>query len=143
MTTDAQKRANKKWREKHGAEYNRKYYKEHRDKLLLADKRYRDTERYKGVEKSRRTKHRVRLIQMLGGKCSACGFDDYRALQIDHVFSDGAKHRAKFKGQNKSYYKDIEKSINAGEGKYQVLCANCNWIKKYEMNENARGHNGI
>jgi len=71
---------------------------------------------------------RVRAQLKLGGKCVRCGFDhDYRALQIDHIAGGGSRRRLKH---------DPIKDILAGNTKkYQLLCANCNWIKRYEMNE--------
>jgi len=36
---------------------------------------------------------RDEAIRILGGKCSRCGFDDFRALQIDHINGDGAEER--------------------------------------------------
>jgi formate-dependent nitrite reductase cytochrome c552 subunit len=78
-----------------------------------------------------RDKKRKTLLKLLGGKCVRCGFDDWRALQIDHIDGGGRKHRRKF-NNILGYYNDIEKSIISEEGKYQLLCANCNQIKKYE-----------
>lgn len=74
------------------------------------------------------------IFGALGCMCNKCGFSDMRALQIDHINGDGAKHRAETGAAN-SYYASILKSILAGEKKYQILCANCNWIKKEENNE--------
>ena len=31
---------------------------------------------------------RLQAFQALGGRCARCGFDDVRALQIDHVNGD-------------------------------------------------------
>jgi len=78
----------------------------------------------------------------LGGKCAKCGFDDYRALQIDHINGDGYKER-KSKGVGQKYIGNCNtvKKVCKGELKnYQLLCANCNWIKRYENNEH-RGNN--
>lgn len=78
---------------------------------------------------------RPRCIELLGGRCVVCGYDtDIRALQIDHVNSDGSSDR---KGPEKksggSYYHYILKNI--ASGRYQVLCANCNAIKRIEAQE--------
>ena len=62
-----------------------------------------------------------------------------RALQIDHVFGGGTIEREKFR---RSQYK-LHLSVLADEtGKYQVLCANCNWIKRHENKEWGGGNNG-
>lgn len=77
-------------------------------------------------------KSRVEAINILGGKCRNCGFDDFRALQIDHVYGDGSLDRKNFIG-----YKLYLRIINEPECRhnYQILCANCNWIKRHENKE--------
>lgn len=71
------------------------------------------------------------VFDFLGGKCVRCGFTDIRALQIDHV-NGGGKKELKKNGSGISYYKKILLDKNR---KYQLLCANCNWIKRYENEE--------
>lgn len=80
-------------------------------------------------------KQRLELIKLLGGKCIWCGESDWRCLQIDHVHGGGRKERKKFKGSTTSYYSFVIKQIKAGSKDYQLLCANCNWKKKYENEE--------
>jgi hypothetical protein len=74
--------------------------------------------------------HRRKAFEILGGyTCNCCGFDDPRALQIDHVGDDGyLKRKAGELGQ--TLYRRVIRTN--GEG-FQVLCANCNWIKKAEF----------
>lgn len=80
--------------------------------------------------KYRRTK-RQKLVDMLGGKCVRCGFSDIRALQVDHVNGGGIAERRTI-GWN-----GIENKIFSGDvSGYQLLCANCNQIKKVENKEN-------
>jgi len=79
-------------------------------------------------ERSSRIRHQ--LIQYMGGKCVTCGYSDERALQIDHVNGGGVKElRSLTKGK---YYKQV---MNDQTGKYQLLCANCNWVKRVENQE--------
>lgn len=73
---------------------------------------------------------RLEVLKILGNKCKKCGYSDIRALHIDHVNGDGKKER------------NIRKSLNrkialklTDISRYQLLCANCNWIKKVENNE--------
>ena len=80
-------------------------------------------------------KSRNAVIEFLGGKCIQCGFSDKRALQIDHINGGGSKER-KEKGFNAEFHKHVLKSLMNGENKYQLLCANCNWIKRFENKEN-------
>lgn len=73
---------------------------------------------------------RLAALAALGGRCKKCGFDDHRALQIDHVDGDGAKERAE--GRSPSTF---HKKVIADQTGYQCLCANCNWIKRHENEE--------
>jgi len=75
---------------------------------------------------------RKRIINKLGGKCVRCGFDDVRALQVDHVNGGGKKEIGTFTRNWRTYYKRV---LADETGKYQLLCANCNWIKRYEKHE--------
>jgi hypothetical protein len=75
---------------------------------------------------------RKKMIQKLGGRCMRCGYDDWRALQIDHVLGGGTKELRVMGGNKRKYYQEVLLNNN---GKYQLLCANCNWIKRYENNE--------
>jgi len=75
---------------------------------------------------------RQEVIRILGGKCAKCGFGDWRALQVDHVNGCGNDFRL----PQLMLYKDIRRCLITGETKYQLLCSNCNSIKKYENNEN-------
>ena|SRR3990167_6231176 len=70
-------------------------------------------------------------LKVLGSCCVKCGFDDWRALQIDHINGGGTKAPKTGAG----YLKNVIKSYENGENKYQLLCANCNFIKRYTNNE--------
>lgn len=67
--------------------------------------------------------------RLLGGVCAHCGFSDPRALQVDHVDGGGNAERRRI-GQHQ-----VMKRVLAGEPGYQLLCANCNWIKLHERRE--------
>lgn len=75
-------------------------------------------------------KRRLEILEKYGSKCGRCGFDDYRVLQIDHVNGGGKNEHGMI--AKTIYYKKV---LNDKSGNYQILCANCNWIKKYEENE--------
>ena len=75
---------------------------------------------------------RIKVLEKLGNKCRRCGFSDPRALQIDHVFGGGNKELSEFGRSRQAYYKKVIADV---EGRYQLLCANCNWIKRYENRE--------
>lgn len=70
-----------------------------------------------------------------GHYCFRCGYTDKRALQIDHVLGGGTKEREVFKSTT-SYLKKV---LADETGSYQILCANCNWIKRAEEGEEAFG----
>ena len=58
--------------------------------------------------------------------CVKCGFEDIRALSIDHIKNDGAKHRKS--GVLQIYNWLIKNDYPDG---FQTLCMNCQWIKQY------------
>lgn len=68
--------------------------------------------------------------------CSKCGFSDIRALEIDHVNSDGHKDKKLFNGYSSRYYsRFLNLPHEEIRGKYQILCSNCNMIKMSENGE--------
>ena len=75
---------------------------------------------------------RNKLIDKMGGKCVKCSFSDIRALHVDHIHGGGNKERQRL---GPRYWKKVLESVNNNEEKYQLLCANCNSIKRYENNE--------
>lgn len=78
---------------------------------------------------------REEIVAKLGGCCSECGFSDVRALHIDHVEGGGSQELQRGYGGGLAYYYRVRKDTT---GRYQILCANCNAIKRYEKSE-ARG----
>lgn len=99
------------------AERRKKYYLNNRTQHNLSQVKY-------------KRKLRLAAIAFLGGKCIRCGFNDVRALQIDHINGGGLKELRKVSPF--TYYKKI---LIDTEMKYQLLCANCNWIKREEKKE--------
>jgi hypothetical protein len=82
----------------------------------------------------RRKRYRSAALEKLGNRCIQCGFDDQRALQIDHIDGGGCKEsRVK---KEMWLYKRIMDGHTQG---YQLLCANCNWIKRVDKKEVNRG----
>jgi hypothetical protein len=81
---------------------------------------------------------RLAVIRFLGGKCSdpynqhILPYSDVRALQIDHINGGGTK-------ESKSICRSsMYRNILSGAKGYQILCANCNQIKKSINNETTR-----
>jgi len=78
------------------------------------------------------SRSRLALFETLGGLvCSKCGFDDWRALQIDHIFANGKEMRLTKPGILNYYLDNPDMACE----ELQVLCANCNWVKRWENDE--------
>lgn len=88
-------------------------------------------------KRSQRRRQRKELILKYGGACAHCGFDDIRALCIDHVYGGGSAERGSFKDL-RSYYDHLLTTEDVH--KYQVLCANCNAIKRIENCEHGNNY---
>lgn len=77
-------------------------------------------------------KLRLEVTRHLGGCCAHCGYNvPGPALQVDHVDGDGAAERK----ANASPRRVLRDALNDTEGRYQLLCANCNQIKRMENAE--------
>lgn len=77
---------------------------------------------------------RNQAIALLGGVCKHCGFSDLRALVFDHTLGGGNKaRREEIKGPNA-----MAKDVLGHPEKYQLLCANCNHLKKLKNKEFGR-----
>lgn len=63
-------------------------------------------------------------------QCVRCGYSDIRALSIDHINGKGSVHRRMI---NNTTYRWLKKQ-GFPEG-YQVLCMNCQFIKRIENRE--------
>lgn len=71
-----------------------------------------------------------KIYDKLGHVCVKCGFSDKRALCIDHLNGGGYSEL-----RSMSVFKYYNKVLNDTTNSYQILCHNCNWIKKRENNE--------
>jgi hypothetical protein len=72
------------------------------------------------------TRTRSEILALLGGVCVRCGFNDERALQFDHIHGGGTRHRVVMSRSRRYAY------MKANPHEFQLLCANCNWIKRSE-----------
>ena len=107
-------------------EYMREYYIKNRKQLI---------QRQKKIVRDIRNK----LFTILNPemRCVKCGFSDIRALQIDHINGWGTQE---YKGNKKNamkMYRIYLKNPELAKKKVQILCANCNWIKKHENKEHS------
>ena len=123
----------------HIQEYHRKYYHKHRGELIAAAHKRFELNRMPLNEKNIRYRRKIKteVLTLYGnGKlaCVQCGFDDIRALTIDHISGGGRLQKR-------------ENGIRTGTGMYawlkkhdyplgyQTLCFNCQWIKRDENHE--------
>lgn len=84
------------------------------------------------AERECRRRSRRKIIAELGGVCVWCGNDDHRVLQIDHVNGGGSyARRTRFRTEEQRY-----RAVRENPHLHQLLCANCNAIKKFENHEN-------
>ena len=104
-----------------------KEYQKHYSKINAGKKRDYQNKYYR--------KKRDEVLRLLGDKCKKCGISDKRVLQVDHINGGGLKET---NSMTVMYSKYIFESISKGSTKYQLLCANCNWIKRAENNENTK-----
>lgn len=77
-------------------------------------------------------KLRLETVAHLGGNCRKCGYSaDHRALAIDHVNGGGvAARRSGVRGARL-----LRAAIADTEDEYQLLCFNCNTIKRVAEDE--------
>jgi hypothetical protein len=95
---------------------------------------------HREAQRNHRYTVRREILDLLGGqRCVQCGYDkDWRALQIDHIHSDGRNDRNTPTGTGVwAFRKKLmdPTQLEFARTRYQVLCANCNVVKKYEKNE--------
>lgn len=77
---------------------------------------------------------RLQIMDILGGReCIKCGFSDKRALQFDHINGGGIKELRQMSPPKMYLY--YLNNPNIAKKKLQLLCANCNWIKRHENKE--------
>jgi len=120
-------------------EYRRRYRKDYPEKIREENRRYKRTHPNKGKESSRRYQRALK-IEILSYysdgnlKCVICAEKRLACLSIDHIRGGGEAHRKEIKGTGGGFfYKWLKK--NGYPNGYQVLCMNCQWIKREKNNE--------
>lgn len=91
---------------------------------------------FKHYQRRKRKELRDAVLNLLGRSCRKCGFVDERALQVDHI--NGGGRQESLRGHMTMYRKILQNPVG-----YQVLCANCNWIKRYENREGNDSNDSI
>lgn len=104
------------------------YYEANKVKRTAQSRAWRDANRSRWMQTRREHRKRLRdlVLAKYNSRCNSCGFDNPKALQIDHIQNDGMVDRQRWKGAPPAYLR----AILADDGsRYQLLCANCNSIK--------------
>lgn len=96
-----------------------------------------NTEKCKKKANSSYKKIRKTLKSILGTNCANCGFSDIRILHVDHKNGGGLKEIRAFK-TNYNMYKFYSENPEIAKEKLQLLCPNCNWLKRINNNENRK-----
>lgn len=120
------------------ANAHHEYYKMHKQKYLIYNRtrylRYHNEPEFKARRNAQNEKSYTRIREKVlshysEGKieCAICGFNDIRALCLDHIIAVGMTNSHKKAG--KAFLRFIIRN-NYPRG-FQVLCANCNMIKEY------------
>jgi len=112
----------------------RKYRHKYPEKTKAQHDRYRSKNigKQRIWEKQHTLREKFTLYQILGGRvCVKCGFSDWRALQIAHKNGSGSQDRKKFKYIT-TMYRYYRKNPDEARKKLKILCANCNWIERYD-----------
>lgn len=121
-------------------QYSKEYYAANRDQVRTQiqewEKRNAGKRRPQIAAHHRRQREELRdsLFALLGRTCGRCGFSDERALCIDHINGGGSKERKEAKSVE-VYYRAI---LASGGKEYQILCCNCNAIKRIENGEHSK-----
>ena len=112
---------------------------EYRERRKAQAKKWKDDTGYKSYKDPVRHAEtyaslKNQVLDLLGRRCAHCEYHaDSRALQIDHINGDGHIQRKTHRTMNGvSFYKHV---VETGGRGFQVLCANCNTIKKFECKE--------
>jgi hypothetical protein len=135
-TIEKEREAKKNWRDAHPT-YNKQYREDHKERLkkqahqnYLAhrEEKIRKTVKY---HRAKVQELRAQILAKYGKKCNHCGLTDERVLCVDHV--NGGGYRERMSCSYEAMYKRVLADTN---NTYQILCHNCNWIKRCERREN-------
>lgn len=140
-----EKQKSKDYRKKHPEQQkkwnkNRKNrYWDNRDEEIKRNKRWKELnpDEQRAYHKKHRDKLKMDVIIHYSNGTMACAnpynqhdkpYTDIRALSIDHIEGGGCKHRLSLNLKSSGFYRWLRKN-NYPSG-YQVLCMNCQFIKR-------------
>lgn len=119
--------------------YGRSYYLAHKEQCNAHTRAsyQRHKEERRRHDNKCRVETRIEVLAYYGGgklACVKCGFDDYRALTLDHIEGGGKKEERKRGATNLAPWlkrRGYPRGI-------QTLCMNCQFIKKLENREQVK-----
>jgi hypothetical protein len=127
------------YREKH-LDYKKRYYLKHKQEIR--DYQRNNREKLLIGQRKRQHNHKIKVISHYSNGTMECAnpFGEHKepyktmdALSIDHINGGGTKHRLnRMYGHSGSYYWYIKNNYPEG---FQVLCMNCQFIKRIKNNE--------
>ncbi len=130
-----QRNYQRQWRENNREKikgYWQKFYYTHQNEVLTRKRRQQQqNEQTYEIRARRHHRSKIEILRRYSGeypKCAYCGENRYECLQIDHINDDGCKER-KITGGGENFYAWLKKQPYQPD-RYQVLCANCNVIKR-------------
>jgi len=111
---------------------NKEYYQKNKERIKKWAREYQRKEipklKHRILSNKRYARYRDEMFKVLGGGiCKRCGFSDKRALAIDHKDNDGYSERKRIRS-----IAQLRKKVLEEPHRYQILCFNCNQIKRYE-----------
>jgi hypothetical protein len=127
----------------------RKYHQKHREYYKMKNREWYQKNKNKAnihsaiCRRNNLADYRRQVLKLLGNRCSNSncstlgGESDWRCLQIDHVNGGGRLERKSFSSE-RSYMKNVLFKIQNSSKDYKLLCANCNWKKKYDKESKPR-----
>jgi hypothetical protein len=113
--------------------YRRAYYEKNKERYAAHRKAWyaAHPEVKRARDRRNHAQLRQQVLDLMGDCCVRCGFNDPRALHVDHIEGGGLQERREI-GNVAALLRKVLKDQGRG---YQILCANCNCIKAAENGE--------
>jgi hypothetical protein len=127
-TTEAERSRYKKW-----YEANKDRAREMKKKSMLK-RRLENPDLHRKQSRDAKARLKAILFDLYGHVCARCGFDDKRALTLDHKLNNGNKERKEL-GERGVYVKARDNYL---PNEYQTLCMNCQFIKRHEVTQESK-----
>lgn len=109
--------------------YLRDYRVKNKERLdrQARERYYANHEAEKALRKRYTRQRKIDTINAYGGKCVCCGETELDFLAIDHIYGGGKQDR----GGASAFYTRLKREGYPQDGRYRVLCHNCNQAAGY------------